>query len=68
LIGLLHFNEGGFGNASGGYLNQNQQIEMFFPFRSLESVVEILRTRKPCKLIVDPDQNHLGYIITQKLR
>jgi hypothetical protein len=68
LVGILHFDENGFGNASGGYLNQNQQIEIFYHFRSLESVIEILRTKKPVTLIIDPDQNHLGYIITRKLR
>jgi hypothetical protein len=68
IIGILHFDENGFGNGSGGRLNQNQQIEMFFQFRSLESVINILRTKKPLTLVIDPDQNNLGYVISQKLR
>jgi len=68
LVGILHFDENGFGNVSGGRLNQNQQIEIFYHFRSLESVIAILHTKKPVTLIIDPDQNHLGYIITQRIR
>jgi hypothetical protein len=67
LVGVLHFDEKGFTN-SGGLLNNSQQIEMFFHFRSLPSVIEILRTRKPVTLVIDPDQNNLGYITTQRLR
>ena len=67
MVGILHFDENGFGNGSGGMLNPNQQIEMFLHFRSLESVLHILETRKPVELVFDPSQNNMAYIITQKL-
>lgn len=59
-LGSLHFDENGFQQGSGGYIN-NGRMEMFFHFRSLASVIDILRNEGPCDLVIDT-VSHLGYV------